>query len=119
MALEPVFVDAPSVARVFANHDGMVTNINSAFVGTYGWSKDEIIGESLTIIIPPEFRDSHHLGFSRFIATEKPTIMGKEIKVPVLTKNGKKILSTLFLEASQNETKWQFEASLKPVNSVP
>ena len=119
MALEPAFVDDPSVARVFANHDGMIADVNSTFVGIYGWSKEDIVGESLTIIIPPEFRDAHHLGFSRFLSTGKPTIMGREIKVPVLTKNGKKIPSTLFLEGSQSENQWTFEASLKPVGTNP
>jgi PAS domain S-box-containing protein len=95
----------------------MIADINSTFIGIYGWSKNEVIGESLTIIIPPEFRDAHHLGFSRFLSTGEPTIMGKEIKVPVLTKNGNKILSVLFLEATQSENQWTFQATLKPVTS--
>lgn len=55
---------------VRADAEGMVIEINQRFREVYGWSDEQLIGQSLGLILPPSFRDSHHAGFARFQLTE-------------------------------------------------
>ena len=55
---------------VRADASGIVQEINDRFQDVYGWSEAALIGQSLGLILPPSFRDSHHAGFARFQLTE-------------------------------------------------
>ena len=68
---------------VRADSAGIVQEINHRFHEVYGWRDDQLIGESLGLILPPSFRDSHHAGFARFKLTE----VSKGLKSPFKTGN--------------------------------
>jgi PAS domain-containing protein len=53
-----------------ADQEGIIEEVNEAFITVYGWAADDLVGESLSLILPDFFRDAHHLGFSRFRITE-------------------------------------------------
>ena len=55
---------------VRADCEGMVSEINQRFQEVYGWGETDLLGQSLGLILPPSFRDSHHAGFARFKLTE-------------------------------------------------
>ena len=55
---------------VRADASGIVQEINERFQTVYGWIEAALIGQSLGLILPPSFRDSHHAGFARFKLTE-------------------------------------------------
>ena len=55
---------------VCADASGIVQEINDRFKAVYGWSEAALIGQSLGLILPPSFRDSHHAGFARFKLTD-------------------------------------------------
>ena len=46
---------------VRADASGVVREINQRFREVYGWSDDQLLGQSLGLILPPSFRDSHPL----------------------------------------------------------
>ena len=51
---------------IVANRLGMVCEINEAFEAVFGWPRRELIGESLSQILPAAHKMSHQLAFSRF-----------------------------------------------------
>ncbi|MBJ7901399.1 MAG: PAS domain S-box protein [Cyanobacteria bacterium RI_101] len=100
---------------IITDHQGIVLEVNSHFEAVFGWSTAEVVGQSLTIILPVYFRDSHHLGFSRFTATGISTILNHPLKLKALTKDRGEVLSEHFIIAEQKNGNWVFAATLRPL----
>ena len=52
----------------------------------------------LTTIIPTEFREEHSIGMDRFLTTGKVHVVGKNINLPALHKNGEIIEISLVIQ---------------------
>ena len=99
---------------VIANHRGLITFVNERFEEAFGWRNNEIIGKPLTVIIPQRLHDSHHLGFSRFVMTGKPTLLNKPLKLKAITKEGQEFDSEHVIIAEQQQGEWIFGATIQP-----
>ncbi|MFN5513203.1 MAG: PAS domain S-box protein [Cyanobacteriota bacterium] len=104
-----------SLPLIITDHQGIVAEVNRHFETVFGWSAEEIVGQSLTVILPVYFRDSHHLGFSRFTATGISTILNHPLKLKALTKDRGEVLSEHFIIAEQKNGNWVFAATLRPL----
>lgn len=104
------------VPVVIADQDGIVTYINASFETVFGYRPDEIVGEPLTVIIPKNLRDSHHMGFSRFLATGKPTLLDKPIQLKAVLKDGRIVDAEHTIIAEQVNGRWMFGATICPVD---
>ena len=100
---------------VAADEHGHVVAINTHFTRVYGWEENDIIGKSLSCILPESFRMSHQLGFSRYICTKSPTVLGHPLKLMTIHKNGDKIFSEHFIVAENKNTGTEFGATLRPL----
>ena len=65
------------------------------------WRDDELIGESLGLILPPSFRDSHHAGFARFQLTEVSKVLNHPLKLATYCSDGRAIDSEHFIVAEK------------------
>ena len=101
---------------VMANEEGLITSINKSFESVFGWHSNEILGKPLTIIIPKSLHDAHHLGFSRFLTTKKPTLLSKPLKLKTVNKAGKEFDAEHFIVAEEEEGKWVFGATIRPLD---
>jgi len=101
--------DRPIVA---ADSYGLITKINEAFTQAYGWTAEDLLGKSLTTIMPPKFREAHQFGFSRFLATEKARLAGKPLPLAVLFKDGTVKDAEHFILADKPDDKWRFAATI-------
>jgi PAS domain-containing protein len=102
---------------VVADHEGNIVDVNSHFETVFGWSAQEIIGQSITVILPPFFHDSHNLGFARFSATGESTVLNHPLLLKAVTKNNQEIESEHFIIAEQQAGQWLFAATLRPLES--
>lgn len=100
---------------VMTNNQGVVIEINGYFETIFGWKETEIRGKHVTVVLPIAFRDAHHLGFSRFTATEISTILNHPLQLKALTKSGQEILSEHFIVAEKQDNQWFFGARLQPM----
>lgn len=103
------------VPVVAADRQGCITFVNDRFETVFGWTKKEIIGKPLTTIIPQNLHASHHLGFSRFLVTGKPTLLEKSLKLKAVSKNGKDFDAEHFIAAEQRKEGWIFAATIRPL----
>jgi PAS domain S-box-containing protein len=104
--------DSPGVV---ADSQGLVTDVNTPFEQMTGWKKEEIIGELISVILPSYFRESHHMGFSRFTATGVSTILNHPLELKVITKDNREIMSEHYIIAEKNNEQWAFGATLRPL----
>jgi len=103
---------------IVANHEGVVVDVNTHFEAIFGWQAQDIIGEPLTVILPPFFRDSHNLGFARFSATEESNVLNHPLHLKAIAKDGREIESEHFIIAEKQEGQWLFAATLRPLEVV-
>ena len=100
---------------VVADDQGNIVDVNTQFEVVFGWTALEILGQSLTIILPPFFRDSHNLGFARFSATGESTVLNHPLLLKAVTKDNREIESEHFIIAEKQDGRWRFAATLRPI----
>lgn len=101
------------VPVVVVDQDGAVTYINEKFSSIFGWSREELVGQALSCIIPKALRDAHQLGFSRFIATGKPRLLNQPLKLRTLAKDGRECDTEHFIVAERWDGRWTFAATIR------
>ncbi len=104
------------VPVVITDHQGFVTYVNECFTVVFGWNAAEITGQLITVIIPEGFHDPHHLGFSRFLTTQKSTILNHPMRLKGVTKAGRELEAEHLIRAEQAHGQWVFAATLRPLD---
>lgn len=105
----------PNLPAVTASEDGIITFVNVPFELAFGWTKAEIIGKPLVTIIPPDLHDAHHMGFSRFIISGSPTLLGKPLKLKAVHKDGHIFAAEHYIVAEKISGEWEFGATIRPL----
>ena len=101
---------------VRADASGVVREINQRFREVYGWSDDQLLGQSLGLILPPSFRDSHHSGFARFKLTEESRVLNHPLKLATFCVDATAIESEHYIVAEKHDDgAWSFAATLRPL----
>lgn len=103
------------VPVVLAEHEGFITYVNTRFTAVFGWSSAEIQGRPLTMIIPKALHDAHHLGFSRFLASGTPTLLNRPLQLKAVRKDGTEFVAEHFIIAEEQNGRWVFGATIKPI----
>ncbi len=75
-------------AIVTADAEGRVCDWNPAAERIFGYSKAEVHGEPLEIIIPLRFRDRHRDGLQRLLAGGEPPVVGRTVELAGLRRDG-------------------------------
>ena len=97
------FVQVAGDAVIAVGTDGKITLWNPAAERIFGYSDDEVLGQSLDLIIPERFRERHWQGF-RAVAQSGQSKYGADVlRVPALRKDGR-TLSIAFTVAVLSST---------------
>ena len=110
--LSPSFLEAVPDATLVVNQEGAVLQVNSQVETLFGYTRDELIGQPVEVLVPDRQRPQHHHHRQHF--TEQPKVRrmgagldlcgrrrdGSEFPVeislsPVLTSNGLLVLSAI------------------------
>lgn len=91
-----LILDQAPDAIIFAGIDGTVQEWNAAAEQIFGHSCDEAMGQSLDLIIPERFRESHWTAFDAAIAAGKTRLNGKALPTRSMRKDG----TTIYVELS-------------------
>ncbi|MBI4756341.1 MAG: PAS domain S-box protein [Betaproteobacteria bacterium] len=68
---------------------GCVLEFNPAAEATFGYRRDETIGQPLVeLIIPPSLREAHRAGFARCLDTGGGNVLGRRIEVTGMRRGG-------------------------------
>jgi PAS domain S-box-containing protein len=75
-------------ALVFAEPSGVVRIWSSGAESLFGHAAAEAIGQTLDLIVPPEYRERHWTGFRAAMAAVDGTIDHGSVNVPALRRDG-------------------------------
>lgn len=103
-----------NVPIIMSNDRSVITFINKKFEEAYLWSSTMLIGKSLLTIIPRALHDAHTMGFSRFITTEAPTLLGKPLQLSILKADGSECTALHTIYGEKNNGEWIFLATIEP-----
>ena len=101
--------EKPAVA---IDDHGFITWINENFTKAYGWTSQDIVGKSVTSIMPEKYRELHQIGFSRFLTTEQSKLAGKPLPLEVLFKDGTVKSAEHFILAEKKDGRWRLAATI-------
>ena len=72
-------------------------------------------GKTLDLVLPEDFRLSHHLAFSNFSSPEESQVVGHPLVLKTRCSDGSEIKSEHFIFAERESDQWFFGAQLKPL----
>jgi PAS domain S-box-containing protein len=105
-----------TAATVVADDANRIVFVNDAAGELLGWAPEALVGQRLTVLIPPELREAHLAGFSRLQVTGEAQILGRTVRVPALRRDGLRVHVALLIEQLAGEGgRRAFRASLRPV----
>ena len=88
-ARQTSILDSALDCIVCMDHRGIVTEFNPAAERTFGHRRADAIGRSLgELIVPPAYREAHHLGLSHYLSTGDGPILGKRIELTAMRADG-------------------------------
>lgn len=93
-----------SAAAVVADDANRIIFVNEAAGELLGWAPSALVGQRLTVLIPPELREAHLAGFSRLQVTGEAHILGSTVRVPALRRDGTSVATTLTIEQHEDST---------------
>lgn len=78
-------------AIIGADLHGTITTWNHAAAEMFGYTRDEAVGQKLTLIIPPSQRAAHTAALARLSAGGKPRIIGQPVRFTALRADGSEV----------------------------
>jgi PAS domain S-box-containing protein len=97
-------VQASKDVIVLADAQGQIIGWNKAAQDLFGYQADEILGRSLTTIMPVRYHAAHLQGIEHYRTTGQARVLGQTLEVQGLRKDGSEIPIELSLSTwSQNE----------------
>jgi PAS domain S-box-containing protein len=73
---------------ILADHQGKIIFWNNGAERVFGYSEDEILQQSIEVLMPVRYRESHRLGMERLRATGRSRLIGDTVEFEGLRKDG-------------------------------
>ena len=104
---------------IVMDHEGIVREWNPASEHTFGWTRDEAIGQRLgDMIVPEELRRHHEEGLAHAARTGESRIMGQRLRLPALRKDGSRFTSELAITKIERGGQTFFTGTLRDLTEI-
>ena len=98
-----------------ADQDNRIQFAGAEAAAFLGWSAADLAGRRVTTLVPPELRESHLVGFTRYQLTRAPVLMGRPVAVNAMRKDGSTVPVNLLLrEMPPRDGRLRYRARLSP-----
>ncbi len=108
-------IESANEAIISIDDEGLVIAWNKAAEIMIGYTTIEMMGKSITPIIPERYRNEHETAMKRLKAGGTPKIIGKTIKVFVLTKTGTEFPATSSLTRWKIDGQWFYTSRIRDI----
>jgi len=112
-----LIIDSALDAVITIDAEGCITSWNAQAEKTFGWSREELMGQLLSeTIIPPQYRERHTRGLKQFLATGSSPVLNKRFEITALNRQGQEFPVELAIAPVQHEGKWLFSAFVRDIS---
>jgi PAS domain S-box-containing protein len=101
-SLSPDEVDilgAAAAWSIVADQQNRIVFVGDEAAELFGWEASELTGLRVTAIVPPELREAHLVGFTRYQLTGEPTILGRSVPLRGRRRDGSDVAITILIRA--------------------
>jgi len=109
-------LDAAPDATVIVNEKGEIQMINQQTENLFGYSRGEMIGQHVEILIPQDLRNKHVQHRGDFFRMPKVRTMGAGIELNAIKKNGTRFPVEISLSPIQTEEGMLVSASVRDIS---
>lgn len=103
-------------AFISTNDKSMITDWNARAEIIFGWTREKVLGRTLTeTIIPERFREAHLKGMERFLKTGIGPVLYKTIELTALHRDGHEFPVELTLWPMQMDNEFSFHAFIRDI----
>src|SRR5262249_28414977 len=102
-------------AIISTDSNGLMLSWNHGAQRLFGYAHDEMVGQPLTMLMPPRYRESCLDGLGRVATTGQQRLMGKTLEVHGLTREGKEFPVELSLSSWQTDDSIFFGAIIRDI----
>jgi len=103
-------------AIITSDEKGIIADWNPGAKRLFGYSEAELVGESITRIMPERFQVRHLEGLARLVAGGKPHLIGKLTEFAGLHKNGQEFPIELSAAQWKNNNRMYFTAIIRDIS---
>lgn len=104
-------------AYVCTDEHGVITAWNRQAELTFGWQRQEAIGQFMhDLLVPEDMRAMHQLGMQRYLDTGEARVLNQRIELPALRKDGQTIPVEVHISALPVDGKVHFNAFLHEIS---
>jgi PAS domain S-box-containing protein len=104
---------------VIADTRGDIVFVNSAFLNLFKYTNEEIIGKSISVIIPEKYREAHRKGMSRYNSTGDKRVMdAPKVKLEGLKSDGEVFPISLRLSEVELDGEKHFFSSMEDLTEL-
>jgi PAS domain S-box-containing protein len=93
-------IQAAQDAIVLGDEEGSILSWNEAAQNMFGYTSEEVVGNSLTLLMPHRYRQAHQQGLERVRSTGETRVIGKTVELHGLRKGGEEFPIELSLSRS-------------------
>ena len=109
-------LDTAGEAFIEMNHEGRITEWNPKAESVFGWRRSEVLGKSVAeTVIPPQMRDAHRSGLSRFLETGQGPILGKRTELTAVHRDGTQFPAELTVSPIREGGSYRFTAFVQNI----
>eukprot|EP01102_Stenamoeba_stenopodia_P022816 TRINITY_DN964_c0_g1_i2.p1 TRINITY_DN964_c0_g1~~TRINITY_DN964_c0_g1_i2.p1 ORF type:complete len:620 (-),score=149.75 TRINITY_DN964_c0_g1_i2:58-1917(-) len=106
-------LEAMNDAMVISNNTGTIIGVNEAALRMFGYSRGEMMGQNVSVLMPSEIASVHDTYIQRFNETNEKRLIGKPRKMTALRKGGAPFLIELSLGVIPSAEGTKFAARLR------
>lgn len=108
-------LDSAPDATVIVDENGVIQMINHQTENLFGYTRKELIGQQVELLIPPELKDKHIHHRGTFSKAARVRSMGAGIELNALKKNGTRFPVEISLSPIQTEDGMLVSASVRDI----
>ena len=108
-------VDSAIDSIITCDSKGNIVGWNQGAKLTFGYSFDEITGQSLTLLMPERYRKDHQRGLDRVVSGGAPNVVGKVVQLNSLRKDGSEFPIELSIASWPSRDEVFFTAILRDI----
>lgn len=112
--VDVAWVTAEPGAVVAADDGNQVLAASPGVASLLGWEPAHLVGRRVTVLIPADMRVAHVTGFTRYLVTGRTSIIGHDVAVPALHRDGHHVPVVLHIERLAVGDRVVFVARMTP-----
>lgn len=108
--------DTAADALILIDDESRMLSVNRATEKVFGYSREELLGNCLTMLMPEGLRLRHRQGIERYLSTGQKHIPWNSVNLPGLHKSGREVPLEVSFGATQREGKHLFVGLLRDIS---